>query len=367
MSSHKTNKIVKNTVILYVRMFFTMLVSLYTTRVVLTTLGIEDYGIYNIIGGIIIMFSFINNAMTIATQRFLAYELGLQDFEKLKKTFSMSMTAHISIALLIIILSETVGLWFVNNQLNIPGNRMYAANWVYQFTILTFTLNVLQVPYNASVIAHEKMTFYAYLSVIEVSLKLIIVFLLQYGGFDILIFYSILVSCVSIIILLTYKTYCTKKFESCNYHFFWDSEMYKKLLSFLSWSLLGNVSLISAYQGVNIMLNIFIGVTINAAMGIANQVTAALNGFVGNFQTAFKPQIIKSFASGDHEYLMKLIFSTSKISFFLLFILAAPIIFNMDIILDLWLKNVPEYAKGHGNPRRPMTQPKEIKRAKQAA
>ncbi len=333
MHSSKTKQIAKNTSLLYFRMLITMIVTLYTSRIVLNTLGIEDFGIYNIIGGVIILFTFLNVAMSNTTQRFLSFELGRNDMEQLKKTFSMSMTAHISIALIVFLLSETVGLWFINTQLNIPAERMNAANWVYQFSILTFVFQIIRVPYNASIIAYERMSFYAYISIIEVILKLAVVFLLQKGGFDKLIFYSILLFIVSIIILYAYKVYCNKKFKISRYYFFWDGSLYKNIMSFSGWSLMGSVASISANQGINILLNIFFGVAVNAAMGIANQVNGALNSFVVNFQTAFKPQIVKSYAEGDKKYLTQLILQTSKFSFFLFFIVSIPILLNTEFAL----------------------------------
>lgn len=325
-------------------MLITMIVTLYTSRIVLNTLGIEDFGIYNIIGGVIILFTFLNVAMSNTTQRFLSFDLGRNDMEQLKRTFSMSMTAHISIAVIVFFLSETVGLWFINTQLNIPHDRMNAANWVYQFSILTFVFQIIRVPYNASIIAYERMSFYAYISIIEVILKLAVVFLLQQGGFDKLIFYSILLFIVSILILFAYKVYCNKKFTISKYYFFWDGSLYKNIMSFSGWSLMGSVASISANQGINILLNIFFGVAVNAAMGIANQVNGALNSFVVNFQTAFKPQIVKSYAEGDKNYLTQLILQTSKFSFFLLFIVSIPILLNTEFVLKIWLKQVPEYA-----------------------
>lgn len=321
-----------------------MAVSLYTSRIVLNTLGVTDFGIYNIVGGVVVLFSFFNNAMSNATQRFLNFELGKKDFEQLKKVFSASLNVHISIAIIILILSETVGLWFVNTQLNLPTDRIGAANWVYQFSILTFMVGVIQVPYNATIIAHEQMSFFAYISIIEVSLKLVVVFLLQYIGFDKLNLYSVLIFAVSIIVITIYKLYCKKRYLSTRYSFIWDASLYKQLLSFSGWSLFGSVANVGKAQIINILLNIFHGVTVNAAMGITNQVSNALNGFVSNFQLAFNPQIVKSYAADERDYLMKLIFQTSKYSYFLLFFLSFPILLNMEYVLTIWLKSYPQYT-----------------------
>jgi len=325
-------------------MLFTMTVSLYTSRIVLNTLGVSDFGIYNIVGGVVVLFSFLNNAMSSATQRFLNFEIGKNDFVQLRKIFCISMNVHVSIAFIVFILAETIGLWFLNTQLNLPLDRMNAANWVYQFTILTFIISILQVPYNATIIAHERMSFYAYVSIVEVSLKLSAVFLLQYLGYDKLKLYAVLICAVALIIITIYKLYCNKKFESSRYIFIWDASLYKQLLSFSGWSLFGSVANVGKTQVINILINIFCGVLVNAAMGITNQVSATLNGFVSNFQLAFNPQIVKSYAANDKEYLMSLIFKTSKYSYFLLFILSLPILLNTEYILKLWLKIVPEYT-----------------------
>ena len=325
-------------------MLLIMVVSLYTSRIVLNTLGVEDYGIYSIVGGVIVLFSFFHNAMSIATQRFLTYEIGRNDHSKLKHTFSMSINVHLGIGFLILLLGETVGLWFLNTQLKIPFERMVAANWLYQFTIINFLINILKVPYHSTIIAYEKMSFFAYLSIIEAVLKLTIVFLIQITVFDRLVSYGFLLVVVSFLIFISYKTYCNRNYDISHYSFIWDSKLFKSLINFSGWTLFGSSANIGSLQGTNILINIFHGVTVNAAMGIANQVNGTINGFVQNFQTAYQPQIVKSYAIGDKEYLSQLIFQTSKFSFFLLYILALPILFNMEMILELWLKNVPPYA-----------------------
>ena len=337
-------KIAKNTLFLYVRMFLTMGVSLFTSRIVLNTLGVEDFGTYNLVGGIVIMFSFINTAMLGATQRFLNFEMSKKSDEAVNKVFCVSMNAHILIMLVIIFLSETIGLWFLNYKLNIPENRMFAANIVYQFSLLAFCFNILKVPYNASVIAYEKMSFYAWISIIEVVLKAIIVYFLLLFVFDKLILYSILVFAVSILVFLAYRYFCRKLFISCKYRYIKDKTLFKELVSFSSWSMFGNLALIGSNQGVYMILNIFLGVTINAAMAIAAQVNMAVFSFVSNFQMAFNPQIIKTFASNDIKVHEKLVFQASKFSYYLLLILVLPILFNTAYILELWLKIVPEYA-----------------------
>jgi O-antigen/teichoic acid export membrane protein len=343
---HSTNnkRIAKNTLFLYFRMLITMGVSLYTSRVVLNALGVENFGIYNVVGGVVVLFSFLNNAMSTASQRFLSFELGKNDTNELKRVFSMSMTAHISIVLLVLLLAETVGLWFLNTQINIPDGKMNDANLVYQCSILTTCIGIIQVPYHASIIAYEKMSFFAYISIIEVTFKLAVAFLIIYINFDTLKIYSVLICLVSFCMLLLYRFYCKRKIDVCSYNFFWNSKLYKSLMSFSGWSLFGSVAVVGANQGVNMLLNIFYGVVVNAAMGIANQVNGAFNSFVSNFQTAFKPQIVKFYAVGDKKKLEQLIFRSSRFSFLLLFTLTVPIMLNIDFLLKIWLKTVPEYA-----------------------
>lgn len=343
-NSANNKRIAKNTAILYIRMLLTIGVTLYTSRVVLKTIGVEDFGIYNIVGGVVVLFSFLNNAMASATQRFLNFELGNGNEVEARRIFSMSMTTHIGIALLVLLASETIGLWFFYTQLNIPETKQTAACWVYQFSVLTCCVQIIRIPYNACIIAYEKMSFYAYMSIIEVLLKLLIVYLLVLSKFDKLVIYAILTCAVAIVVSYLYRLYCRQIFEICNCRFFWDKKLYKKLMTFSGWSLLGSVANVGAQQGLNILLNIFYGVTVNAAMGIANQLSSAIYSFVSNFQTAFNPQIVKSYASNEREYFMNLIFQASKYSFFLLFILSLPVIICCDFLLEVWLGVVPTYT-----------------------
>ncbi|TXD56695.1 lipopolysaccharide biosynthesis protein [Polaribacter sp. IC066] len=325
-------------------MFLTMGVSLFTSRIVLNTLGIEDFGTYNLVAAIVVMFSFINNAMLGTTQRFLNYEMAKNSNGAVHKVFCVSMNVHLLIMLIIVFLSETIGLWFLNFKLNIPIERMQAANIVYQFSLLTFCFSVLKAPYNASVIAYEKMSFYAGISIVEVVLKALIVYLLLLFAFDKLILYAILVFAVSILLFLAYRYFCRQLFPACHYRYVKDRKLFKELVGFSSWSMFGNLALMGSSQGVFMILNVFLGVTINAAMAIATQVNLAVFSFVSNFQLAFNPQIIKTFASGDLKAHQKLVFQASKFSYYLLFILVLPILFNTTYILQLWLKIVPEYA-----------------------
>jgi O-antigen/teichoic acid export membrane protein len=321
-----------------------MAVTLYTSRIVLSTLGFEDFGIYNVVGGFVTMFAFLNSAMASATQRFLSFEIGKRDFIQLCNVFSMSVNIHFIIAFVILLLAETIGLWFLSTQLTIPPERMVAAQWVYQFSIFTLMVNMMSVPYNAIIIAHERMNVFAGVSIVEVSLHLLIVFMLQWFGFDKLKLYAVLMFSVSLIIRLIYGIYCKYKFKESKFKFFWDKPLFKTLISYAGWNLWGNVASVIMGQGVNILLNIFFGPVVNAARGIAYQVKGAMGQFVGNFQIAMNPQIIKSYASGNSKYMNQLIFKGAKFSFFLLYALSFPVLIETQFILAIWLKTVPEYT-----------------------
>ena len=344
--NYKTSnkRIAKNTIILYIRMFFMLAVGLYTSRVVLHVLGASDYGIYNIIGGVVVLFSFINNALISATQRFLNFNLGKKDITAVHHVFCMSMNAYFILSLLFIVLAETIGLWFVNTQLNIPEDRHNAALWVYQFSVLTFIVNLLRIPYNATIIAYERMDFYAYVSLIEVVLKLIVVYLLFVTSYDKLILYALLYTMIPIMMNIVYKIYCNKHFSVTKYQPLWNKEIFRSLFGFSGWSLFGSIANMSAQQGINILVNIFYGVTANAAVGIANQVTTNVYQFISNFQTAFQPQIVKTYAANETESFHKLIFRSAKFSYFMMFLLALPIILTTQDILEIWLVKVPEYT-----------------------
>ena len=334
-----TTRIAKNTIALYFRQILIMLVSLYTVRVVLNVLGAEDYGIYNVVAGVVVLFSFVNNAMATSVQRFLNFYLGKNDTEKTRNVYSASLVIHGIVCLIFIVLAETVGLWFVNGKLNIPTGRSNAAFWCYQVAVITTLANIMRVPYNAVIIAYEKMSFFAGLSIVEAVLKLAVVFLLKITHLDKLVFYSFLLAGVSFIILAIYKFYCNKNFEIAHY-----KKLKKKLVSFSGWSLFGAVENVANTQGKSIVLNIFTNVTVNAAMGIANQVNSAVYSFVSNFQTAFNPQLVKSYAAGKKKELNQLIFRASKFSFLLLWLIVLPLSLNLETVLTLWLKNVPGYS-----------------------
>ncbi len=339
-----SKRIAKNTLMLYFRQILIMMVSLYTVRVILNVLGAEDYGIYNVIAGVVVLFSFVNSAMATSTQRFFNYTLGEKDINKTKEVYSASILIHIGIALLFLIIAETGGLWFVKNTLNIPSSRHDASLVVYQLTILTTVFNIIRVPYNALIIAYEKMSFFAFLSILETVLKLALVYLLSIVHFDKLIIYALLLTAVSVLITFIYIIYCKIKIESTHFIKLNNKTLIKELIVFSSWNLFGATANVANQQGTNIVLNIYTNVTVNTAMGIANQINTAVYSFVSNFQTAFNPQLVKSYAADEMEAFDNLLIRASKISFFLLLIIVVPLYNNLDFIILLWLKTVPEYT-----------------------
>lgn len=341
-ASHTNNKrIAKNTLMLYVRMLLTTGVILYTSRIVLRELGDVDFGIYNIVAGVVVLFTFVNSAMSTAVQRFINYALGQGDELKARRVFSSAVNIHLGLVILLIILAETVGLWFLNYKLNIPADKIEVANVVYHLSVVTTCINIMIIPYNASIIANEKMSFFAYISIVEVIMKLIIAFMLTQFLSGKLLIYASLILVVALITLMLNYFFCKRKFAICSYFFVRDKSIYGQLLSFSGWSLLGSSANMGASQGANILLNMFYGVTMNAALGIANQVNVAVTAFVTNFQTAFRPQLVKSYSAGDMLYLRELVRSTAKMSFILLFAIAYPLYLNLDYVLGLWLVDVP--------------------------
>ena len=343
-TAQNNKRIAKNTFLLYIRMFIMMFISFYTSRVILKVLGVDDFGLYNIVGGIVVLFSILNGALSSSTQRFLNYEIGKGNKEEVTLIFKNSLSLHIILILIIILLSETIGLWYVNNLLTVPNGRLDAANYVYQFSILTFALNVFRVPFNASIIAYEKMNFYAYISIIEAIMKLLIVYLLLISDFDKLILYGFLIMLVAFIINVAYIIYCLCKFPSVKFGVEWNKDKIKSITSFSGWNLFGSVAVVSSQQGINLILNYFYGVALNAAAGIAGQVTNAMYGFIANFQVAFNPQIVKLYAQNNRKDFMKLIFRASKYSFLLFWLIALPVLLITHFVLDLWLDKVPEHA-----------------------
>lgn len=346
MAEEKTNNktIAKNTIALYFRMMFTMFVSLFTSRVVLRYLGVEDYGIWSSVGGVVAMISYLKGSLQVGSSRFLTYELGTGDKEKLKKTFSSVLTVHLIFALIIFVLGETIGLWFVYNKLVIPESRIDAAVWCYHLSILSCMMAITQVPYGASIISHEKMSLYAYTSIIDVSAKLGIVYLLTITPWDRLIFYATLGFIVSICMRCYYRWYCIKHFEETRYSFSLDKDITSQILKYSGWNIFATTSVALVGQGITVITNMFFNPSVVASRAIANQANSAARGFYGNFKAASDPQIVKRYAAGDFTESKRLLFRTAKYGYFLMLILALPISLVAKPLLQLWLGQVPEYS-----------------------
>ena len=345
-STIENNKrILKNTLFLYIRMLLLMVTNLYTSRVILNALGVDDFGIYNVVGGIIVILSFLNSAMAGGTQRFLNVEMGKNNFEGLKQVFSTSIHIHLIVSICVLFIAETIGLWFLNTQMNIPNIRIEAANWVYQFSIATCIIGIMSVPYNATIIAHEKMSAFAYISIVEALLKLIVAFITSIYSADKLIFYAFLMLIVSIINRIIYKVYANNHFKECS-PITWkkDKQMMRQMLSFSGWSIVGNLSFILHTHGIGILINMFFSVAVNAAQGIANQVNSIVNQFVSNFLTALNPQVVKTYAAKELEIMHSLICRGCKMAFFLVSFFVIPIALEAPTILQLWLGIVPNYT-----------------------
>ena len=334
----------KNTILLYLRMGFIMFISLYTSRVVLDKLGVEDFGIYNIVGSIVVSFAFLRYAMMEATQRFYSYRIGIGN-DNCSKEFTASMNIHIMFILLFLIVFETFGLWFLHSVLQIPPERREAAEIVYQITILTFIFNFIRVPHNALITASEKMSAYAYLSVVEALLKLFVIYIIIISPYDKLIVYSLLLFFTTIIINIFYILYCVKYLRNdCRYSLSFDKELLREMLSFTSWNFIGGIASTASHDAPNYFINVYLGVRVNAAMGIAKQVNGAVYGFFSSFQTAFNPQIVKAYADNDKDYLFQLINKTSKLSFLLIYVISLPLIICINDVLNIWLTIVPDYS-----------------------
>lgn len=337
-------RIAKNTLLLYGRMLLMMVISLYTSRVILNALGVEDYGIYNVVGGVVAMFSILSNSLSAAISRFITFELGKGNIDKLKRVFCTSLNVQFILIAIITILLETVGLWFMNYKMVIPAERLVAANWVFQFSVITFAVNLWSVPYNASIVAHERMSAFAYISIIDAIAKLLIAFVVQYSALDRLIYYGALILVVGLIQRFIYTWYCKRNFEECRYSLIFDRETTKEMLGFAGWNFIGASSAVLRDQGGNMIINLFFGPSVNAARGIAMSVNGAVTGFVSNFMTALNPQITKTYAAREYDYMFKLIFQGARLSYYILLILVLPIIFTSQYLLELWLGTVPEHA-----------------------
>ncbi|MEE3415231.1 MAG: lipopolysaccharide biosynthesis protein [Prevotella sp.] len=343
-NSANSKRIAKNTLLLYFRMIFLMLISLYTSRITLQALGVTDYGLNNVVGGVVGIFSVISGSLSASISRFITFEIGEGDMQKLKRVFSTSVNIQFILAGIILILIETIGLWFMHHKMVIPPDRMYACEWVFQFAIISFCVNLISVPYNACIIAHEKMSAFAYISIFDGLFKLAIVYLIQWCPFDRLIFYSSLLLLNSLIDRAIYGFYCAKKFEECKYQKVFDKTLLKDMFGFAGWNFIGASSAVLRDQGGNIVINMFSGPAVNAARGIAMSINNAVVGFANNFMTALNPQITKSYASGDFDYMFKLIYQGARLSFYMLLLLSLPIIMNTQFILQIWLGQVPEHS-----------------------
>ena len=344
-TASSSKRLAKNTILLYLRTLLVMAISLYTSRVILATLGIDNYGIYNVIGGFVSMFSLAGGTLVSATQRFLNFEIGKKEDSDPNKVFCTSMCIHITLSAILLLLFETLGLWFLNWKMNIPVDRLYSANWVFQCSVLAFLVNILSIPYNAVIIANEKMSAFAYISLLDVSLKLLITYLLYLSPWDVLILYAVLLLLESMLIRSIYSVYCSRKFSDVTkFYIVKDKEAYKKQVGFAGYTFIGSMAAILSNQGINLIMNIFCGVAVNAARGVAVQVQHAVEKFVTDFMTVLNPQITKTYAAGETDKSIQLVYRGAKFSFFLITILAMPIITRTPYILDLWLKTYPEYA-----------------------
>ncbi|SFG53285.1 oligosaccharide flippase family protein [Prevotella sp. KH2C16] len=336
-------RIAKNTILLYVRMILVTLVTLYTTRIILKALGVVDYGIYNVIGGVIAFLGIFNSSVSAATQRYLSFDIGNGDGNSLNKDFSACLNIYIALSVIVIIIAETIGLWFVNTQLNIPADRLLAANYVYQFTIFSSICSLLWAPFTASIISHERMDAFAWISIIEVSIRLILAYAVLYIGYDHLIVYSFFLFLSFVIVALCYISFCYKHFNECRIRLFYEKERYNKLISYSGWNIFGSAAGLIANQGVNILLNIFYGPAVNAARGIAFQVSGAITQFFANFYTAVKPQVVKYYATKDFSEMYNLVCYSARFSYYLALLIAAPVFFELSYIVQLWLGETPNF------------------------
>lgn len=344
MSSIDNKNIAKNTLFMYFRMFLQMCITLYTTRVVLNILGVEDFGLYNVIGGVVGMLGFFRSTMSIATQRFMSYEIGLKNDNSVRNVFSCSVIGHIILSLIVFIIAETIGLWFIRNKLVIPEGDYNATFFVYQTVIISFVINLIVVPYNSAIIAYEKFSFFAFLSVSEVLLKLLLLWLLYFIDSEKLKLYSLLMLGVNLSIAIIYIIYCIIKFKSCRLKWINDTNLYRQLFSFSGWIFVGDMSFFASTQGVNLLINVFFGPAVNAARAISEQVNQAVTSFASNFMLAIRPTITKKYAENSKDEAFSLVFLSTKFSFYLLLIFIVPIIYNTNVILSMWLGEIPMYT-----------------------
>ncbi|WP_434981408.1 hypothetical protein [Daejeonia sp. YH14] len=342
MASHKT--IAKNTLFLYVRMLITMVISLFTSRVIIDALGFSDYGLYAVVGGITGVIAFMHSSLAGATTRFLNIEIGRNNHQNLRSVFNSAVIIHVSLALIILILAETVGLWFLYHKINIPDGRFDAAFWVYQFSILSVMMTIIQTPYDAAIIAHQKMGVYAYVSILDALLKLLIAYLVYLSPYDKLIAYAGLVLVVSMIIRLIYQIYCRRNFAECQFKWVINKDYIKSISSFFGWDLFGNFSIVVKNQGLQLVINFFFGVFFNTVSGIATTISGIVQGLASNFSVAVKPQIVLYYAQNNFQEMFKLTKLSARLTFYLMFLLSIPFVCEGNFILNLWLKSVPPYT-----------------------
>lgn len=341
--NEQNKRIAKNTIYLYIRSILVLCVGLYTSRVVLKALGIDDYGIYNVVGGFVAMFAIVSSSLVSASQRFISYEMGKVN-PQMERIFHGTVTIHIILAIIILVLSESIGLWFLLTKLKIAPNRLDAAFWVYQFSIITFCINLISIPYNATIIAHERMKAFAYVSIFEACSKLIMAFLLQFVPWDRLIVYSLMMMLIAISIRCLYGYYCKTRFEECTFRLSFDKKLFKEMLGFTSWNFIGSTASIFSTQGINVLVNLFFGVALNAARGVCDQVNNAINTFVSSFMTALNPQITKSYAAKDYDNMNKLMLTGAKYGTLMYWLISFIVFVESDFILKVWLVKVPPYA-----------------------
>ena len=329
---------------LYCRMAIMMVVSLYSSRIVLRSLGVEDYGVYNVVGGLVTTFSILSASLCAAINRFLTFELGRGDADRLRRVFSTSITIQALLSVVIVLLAETIGLWYVNHVMVVPEGRLAAANWCYQFSLITFVVNLLNVPYSSAVISHEKMSLFAYLGIFEGLSVLLIAFIISWSSFDRLVLYGALLCVLAIAIRGIYSVYCRKHFDEARFTISWDKEMIQNMVGFAGWNFIGAGSGVLRDYGVTLLLNLYYGPLVNAARGLSNTVNGAVSRFSTNFMTAVNPQITKSYANKDNENMFNLIFRSSRFSVYLLLLLSVPILLNTSFVLNIWLTEVPEHT-----------------------
>lgn len=341
---NRGSRIAKNTLMLYVRMLVLMVVGLYTSRVVLEALGETDFGIYSVVGGVVAMFTIISGALNSAVQRFITFEMGKGPQAQLNKVYSTAVTIQLILAAIIVIIAEPVGLWFIRNEMTISPDRIQAAEWVLHFSLLAFVVNLMSVPQMASITAHEKMSAYAYIGILDGMLRLGTALLIMYSGGERLVQYAVLMAVTVIIVRAAYGIYCRRHFDECRYRPVFDRKLIGEMFAFAGWNFVGVTSGVLRDQGGNILVNLFSGPAVNAARGMAVQLNGAVQGFVTNFMTAVNPQITKSYASGEHVYMFSLVRRSSRMSFYLLLMLVLPLVLNTDTVLALWLKDVPAHT-----------------------